>query len=621
MNNITEEMKHLHKLAKQNPSKRFNHLWESLTDPRWLAQAWEEIRRNKGSQTTGVDSTTAVDVDLDLIHKLAQQLKNGTYRPTPVRRVQIPKANGKTRPLGIPTIKDRIVQQGLKMLLEPIFEADFYNCSHGFRQGRSTITALRDVATAYISTSWIIEGDIEGCFDNIPHGKLLKEIERRVADEKVLSLIRYFLKAGYMEDWKYHKTYSGTPQGGVLSPLLANIFLHQLDRYLMVEVEANQTQSKQRQNSRRSPEYQRLDYKITILRRKLREGNGNRETIKEIKKLERQRKSTPYFAKDKKHPGKVWYARYADDFVILVAGNKEETETIKSRVKEKLTDIGLNLSDEKTKLTHWRHYVRFLGYDIRGKQRAKGIGTKAVINIPNDRVHKIKAEMKKISGYYHIPEIDVMTQLSAMYRGWCNYYRYARSPQSVFSELARYTWWRYAHFLARKQKSSIKAMIIRETKAKRLGEYKKGRGKRNTFQTYVGKRTLILDIFPPKTIKVRAISNKQEWTVDLKPLTPMNWLSGRSLATRLEALERANGICERCQERPVVHVHHTVPLRGKTFLARVKSDHDQQYTAKALCKECHLEVHGGSFNNRQRSYRNAGCAERCSSGVGSASYK
>ncbi|MCA1604792.1 MAG: reverse transcriptase/maturase family protein [Acidobacteria bacterium] len=142
-------MRHLHELARRDPRKRFNRLWKNLTDLRWLAQAWEEIRRNKGSQTPGMNNTVAVDVDLALIDRLRGELEAGTYRPSPVRRVQIPKANGKTRPLGISNLEDRIVQQVLRMLLEPIFEADFLSCSHGFRQGRSTHTALRDVAIGY----------------------------------------------------------------------------------------------------------------------------------------------------------------------------------------------------------------------------------------------------------------------------------------------------------------------------------------------------------------------------------------------------------------------------------------------------------------------------------------
>jgi group II intron reverse transcriptase/maturase len=620
MINVAEEMKRLNALAKRSPSQIRKPLWNLLVSPEWLASAWEQIRNNRGSQTAGTDNVTAVDVDLDLINKLAKELKTGTYRPTPVRRVHIPKANGKTRPLGIPTVKDRIVQQGLKMLLEPIFEADFYECSHGFRQGKSTMTALRDVAHAYPSTSWVIEGDIEGCFDNIPHGMLLELIRRCVADEKVLSLIRHFLKAGYMEDWKYHRTYSGTPQGGVLSPLLANIFLHQLDDFMTKELGANRTQTKGEQNSRRNPEYRKLELRLTRLRKKLREGEGDRETVKEIERLEKERRHVPYFAKEEKHPCKIKYVRYADDFIILVAGDKQETEAIKEKVKDRLSEIGLTLSDEKTKLTHWGEKVLFLGYQIQGKMRARGVGIRAVLSIPREKLRKAQDELRKTSGYYHVPEVDVMVQLSAMYRGWCNYYRYANQPQRVFSTLASYTWWRYAHFNARKHKSSIKAMITRERKAERLGTVKKGEMERKTFQIKLGKKTLILDIFPPKTQKIRAVSNKQQWEVDLKPLAPMNWQSGRSLATRLAALDRANGVCERCGEKPVAHIHHTVPLRGKTFLARVMSDRDQRYTARALCKECHLEEHGGSFSPRKRmSSWNAGYAERCSSGVGSAS--
>ena len=621
MKNVSEEMKHLHKLAKENPSKRFNHLWENLICSEWLAQAWEEIRRHKGSQTAGVDNTNAIDVDMTLIDNLAEELKTRKYRPKPVRRVHIPKATGKTRPLGIPTIKDRIVQQALRMLLDPVFEADFLNCSHGFRQGLSTHTALRDVACGYASTSWVIEGDIEGCFDNVNHGKLIKLIEKRIADKKILSLVKAFLEAGYMEDWQYHKTYSGTPQGGIISPLLANIFLHQLDQFMEDEFEANRTQTKRQSNSRRNPEYRKVENQITRLRRMLKETDeeGRKLIIDELKELEKQRKSIPIYAKGKKHPCKVKYVRYADDFVILVSGNKQETEAIRDKIKQLLSQNGLRLSDEKTNLTHWSKTVHFLGYNLQGKMRAKGVGIKPVLSVPQEKLRKAIESIKQVGSYYHIPEVDVLLQVNAIYRGWCNYYKYANSPQKVFEKLARKTWWEYAHFIARKHKSSIAKMIQRERKAKGLGEVKKGGRKRYTFQVPVGKRSLILDIFPPKTGKFRTIPNKSEWNVDLKPITPLNWQSGRSLATRLQALDRAKGVCERCKENPIAQVHHTIPMRGKTFLARIMSDKSQRETAVALCEECHLEVHGGSFNPKQRSSGNAGCAERRLSGVGTAS--
>jgi RNA-directed DNA polymerase len=369
MNNASEEMKHLHKLAKRDPSKRFEHLWELATDPAWLMQAWEEIRSNKGSMTAGIDTTIAVDIDPERIQALSKRLKTGQYRPKPVRRVYIPKANGKTRPLGIPTLEDRVVQQALRMLMEPIFEADFYDCSHGFRRNRSTHTALRDVARAFPRTTWTIEGDIVGCFDNIPHGPLMKAVEERIADRKVLQMVRAFLAAGYMEQWQYHKTYSGTPQGGVLSPLLCNIFLHQLDEYMMRNLRANETQSKRESNARRNPEYRTIENKIAWRRNQLKKTQGSTREglIKELMEMERQQRMTPCYAKDKKHPSKVGYARYADDFVIMVQGKKGEAQTIKDEVGKKLQEMGLALSEEKTKLTHWRYKIHFLGYQLHGK--------------------------------------------------------------------------------------------------------------------------------------------------------------------------------------------------------------------------------------------------------------
>jgi group II intron reverse transcriptase/maturase len=618
---VAEEMKHLHKLARRDPCKRFNHLWGNLISPHWLAQAWEQIRRNKGSHTAGIDNLTAVDIDLYRITKLAERLRTGKYRPKPVRRVLIPKANGKTRPLGISTIEDRIIQQALRMLLEPIFEADFLDCSHGFRQLRSTHTALRDVARGYPVITWIVEGDIEGCYDNIPHGKLIEQLRRRISDEKVLQLIWRFLKAGYLQDWRYHKTYSGVPQGNILGPLLANVFLHQLDLFMMKELAANRTQTRAEAYARRNPEYRRLVGRIHRLRKRLPvlDTKERRQAIKEIIKLERQQRGMPVYVKDRRHPCKVKYTRYADDFLAMVAGNKQEAEAIKGKIKAKFSAMGLRLSEEKTKLTHWSHKVGFLGYDIGGKLRDKGVGIKAILTIPPKKQQAAKKAIGGVCGYYHIPEVDAMTQVGAMFRGWCNYYRYANSPQKIFSRLAFQTWQHYARYLARKQKTSLAKMIKREKAAGRLRSVSRKGRNRMTFLIQIGKRQVVLDIFPPKTGRIRMVSNQSDWEVDLRPLAPTNWQSGRSLATRLEAIERAGGICEECKKKEVEQVHHSVPIRSRTFKARVKPDESQRYRARALCKECHVKQHGGSFNPRkQKSNGNAGYAERCSSGVGSA---
>jgi retron-type reverse transcriptase len=220
------------------------------------------------------------------------------------------------------------------MALEPIFETDFLPCSHGFRQGHSPHTALRDVARLYPRVSWVVEGDIVGCFDNIPHNGLLKAVARRIADGKVMSLVSAFLKAGYMENWQFHTTYSGTPQGGIISPLLCNIFLHQFDEY-MTSLGANRVQNPQEKERRRNPEYVGYKGKIQRVGAKLRQassGKARTELLNELLELKRKRSHIPVY--DARHQTKLGYVRYADDFVILVNGIEEEAIDIKNKVED-----------------------------------------------------------------------------------------------------------------------------------------------------------------------------------------------------------------------------------------------------------------------------------------------
>ena len=597
MINVTKEMEHLHKLAVANQAMRFPRLWEKIITEEWLSQAWEEIRRNKGSQTPGIDKMTAEDVDLPRIHRLCERLRQGTYQPKAVRRTYIPKSNGKLRPLGIPSLEDRIVQQGLRMVLEPIFEADFLPCSHGFRQGHSPHTALRNVARMYPRVSWVIEGDIVGCFDNIPENGIMQAVTRRIADEKVLSLISAFLKSGYMENWQYHQTYSGTPQGGIISPLLCNSFLHQLDEY-MEGLGANEVQSKRESNLRRSTAYRKVESAIFKARRKLR-GNPERQTRRELidtlEKLEKEQRHTPYY--ETRHHSKLGYVRYADDFVILVNGTKEDAIDYKNKVEGHLAAMGLTLSAEKTSITHWEKPITFLGYHIHGRQRQKGVQIKAILSIPQEKERAIRRELIRVAGYHHIPEADAMLAMNAKFRGWCNYYKYANNPQEVLGRISHKMWWFYAHFLARKHRSHIKPLLA---KTKKNGSYRvitKGKHKRRTFTTTLGKgKTIYLDIFPPKTELISQVTNKETWTVDLKPVNPEKWLQGRSAATRLTALARSGGICERCKENPAIQTHHPNRMKTKrTVRAKVDSDRDQQHQARALCKECHLEEHHGTW--------------------------
>jgi group II intron reverse transcriptase/maturase len=297
------------------------------------------------------------------IETLIESLKSEAYQPKPARRVYIPKKNGKERPLGIPSFEDKLVQEVVRMILEAIYEGHFEYTSHGFRPHRSCHTALAQIQEKFTGIKWFIEGDIKGFFDNIDHDILVDTLRERICDERFLRLIRKFLKAGYIEQWRFHKTYSGTPQGGIVSPILANIYLDRFDKYIK-EYAENFNKGERR---RISSEYRRLNNKKTRLAKKLKsitDESVRDKMITEIKETLAQTFITPCQDPMDTEYRRIQYVRYADDFLIGIIGSKTECIKIKADIAKFMTEkLRLELSEEKTLITSAHDKAKFLGYE------------------------------------------------------------------------------------------------------------------------------------------------------------------------------------------------------------------------------------------------------------------
>jgi len=407
-------------LLVQRKDLRLHDLYHLLHDRTWLREAHQHVCRNRGSRTAGCDGLTmgAFNADSEKqFSTLEEQLRTQTFRPHPVRRVYIPKKNGQLRPLGIPSIRDRIVQEALRMILEPIFEAEFYRYSFGFRPNRSTADALGWIITRASSNGkyyWVIEGDIKSYFDTINHEILMDLLRRRIRDKKLLRLVWLFLRAGVMEGRLFSDTETGTPQGGIVSPLLANVYLHELDMF-MARLAA-------------------LDARARMLRR--RDGMGN-----------------------------FIHIRYADDFVVLCNGTKADAHAMRDKLHEFLSQrLKLTLSLEKTKITHIDDGIRFLGYEVRRTMTAQGFKHPKML-IPRDAQVKARNTIQAITAFSRWHSVNAkLLALNNHLRGWANYYRYANNATKVFSALGHFTYWRMAHWLAGKYRRSTPKMIRRFTR-------------------------------------------------------------------------------------------------------------------------------------------------------------
>ena len=372
----TEILERLRECSTEHKDEVFTRLYRYLLREDIYIAAYQNIYANGGAMTKGIDNDTAVGFGFDYVHDLIRELKSGTYRAKPVRRVYIPKKNGKMRPLGVPSFRDKLLQDVIRMYLEAIYEPLFDDCSHGFRPGKSCHTAFAQIRKTFNAVPWIIEGDISRCFDDIDHDILIGILGRKIRDDRLLQVIRQFLKAGYMEDWDFHETYSGAAQGGIISPILMNIYMNELDKAVRAVGEwfSAGSDGRNKVNSR----YASLRNRITALDRKIAgaEGPCRRALLDERRSIEKQLRQTPSRIPTMK---KICYVRYADDWLIGVHGSKADCEQIKSLVSQFLKqELHLTLSEEKTLITHSDRKIRFLGYDIsvtRSQQLRRSVKT------------------------------------------------------------------------------------------------------------------------------------------------------------------------------------------------------------------------------------------------------
>lgn len=412
----------LHRWAGSDPGKKFDDLFNLVCDPDFLLVAWERVASNRGAQTPGIDQVTKETINFwvgaqEFIDHIRGLLRTDSFRPQPVRRVEIPKASGKIRQLGIPTLADRVVQASLKLVLEPIFEADFEPSSYGFRPNRRAQDAIAEIHH-YATFGWetVLEADIKACFDRIDHTALMGQVRRRVSDKRVLALIKAFLKAGIMtRDGSLIGSKTGTPQGGILSPLLANIALNVLDEYAATAWSESMVTKYQRQK---------------------------------------------LIAKG----GAPWkLIRYADDFVCVIRGTSKHAEALKSDIGEVLAPLGLEFSEEKTGVVTIDEGFDFLGFTIQRRHK-HGTNKSYVYTVPSQK--SIKSVRSKIAqtcyrATRHQDFSELLTRLNRILAGWANYFRHGVSKR-VFGNIDSYAWQRAWSWLKKKHgRMKIRDMIRR----------------------------------------------------------------------------------------------------------------------------------------------------------------
>ena len=590
----------------KDSSYKFERLYRLFFNEELFFVAYQRIYAKEGNMTKGADGQTVDEMSLVRFQKLIDSLKNESYQPAPSRRVYIPKKDGKQRPLGIPSVNDKLVQEVLRMILESIFERQFEDSSHGFRPRRSCHTALMQVQRNFMATKWFIEGDIRGFFDNINHDVMIGILRERIQDERFIRLVRKFLNAGYLEDWVFKKTYSGTPQGGIVSPMLANIYLDKLDKF-MKEYRAKFDKGSKRKDN---VEYFRLSRKIAKLAYKLESVKDESEKRSRIEKINAVRKERLALSSvDEMDNGykRIKYVRYADDFLIGVIGSKEECEQIKGNIKRFLSEkLKLELSDEKTLITHGNKPAKFLGYEIhirkasQNTKRSKksGVlnrvyGKKVVLTLPTETMRRKLADYEAITFVEHNghqlwrplsriklinnDDLEILDAYNAEIRGFYNYFSIANNSSSIndFYHIMQYSMFKT---FAKKYRITTRQAIAKLRMGKSFGvAYNDRKGERKLKLFYNAG-------FKRKTAALDGSCDAVPSTIMLTATT--------SLVDRLKARE-----CEMCGSTDDLEMHHVRKLKD---IARKQPweilMHARRRKTMAVCQSCHKKIHGGKLD-------------------------
>lgn len=620
-NKIINRLKVIQTINQQNPLYKNKDLYRMLYKPELFLIAYEKIKKNKGATSTivfnknaNLDENNADGFSLKTIHKIISQLRDSSFQFRPVRRIYIPKPQSKeTRPLGIPSFKDRVVQEALKLILEVIYEPSFSNRSHGFRPNRSCHTCLKQVSQKFKGVQTIIEGDIKSAFDTIDHKILINILTERILDQKFLDLIRKLLKAGYIEpDQTLIKPMIGSPQGGILDPLLANIYLDKLDKHIE-EILSNLERTEIKKTLRFTDEYSKIITDIRKLETKYRKTKtvkNKKILIQEILDL-RKLQSMTKVHDSKKKPIQIQYVRYADDWIVGINGPLRLAQDLRTNITKFLKEkLNMKLSEEKTQITNWRNKgILFLGYDIRIDTTIKykklkhyktkksfikrTTGHEIKFNIPITRVIK-RLQMKNFCDHKGAPtsrpgwtiqtDTIIITGYNEILNGLLNYYGPANNLESLrrIQYILKYS---CLKTLAHKHKCGTRKIFKK---------YGIGSGSNRT-------------ITAPLTIQEKEKSRSLKYvTLQTRPkIRPTDWNSGKlpskdpfdfhlRLNTKSKLLNTRCCICAEIGMVEMHHIRHVRKAKAGTGIDKILGIINRKQIP--VCKECHTKIHNGTYD-------------------------